>query len=156
MDGVDKVRTIEEERTGKLAVTSVMDLMVLLMAIFAGALLLVVMYTLGELSFFERIRDLATLMVLGFTSRETKRLILRENIVVAVVGLPIGLLLGPWLHRWVLIAGLPSTLQFLPYISLESWISTGVLTLFFAWLVNRVIGAKFKSVNMVEALKSVE
>lgn len=156
MDGVDKVRTIEEERTGKLAVTSVMDLMVLLMAIFAGALLLVVMYTLGELSFFERIRDLATLMVLGFTPRETKRLILRENIVVAVIGLPIGLLLGPYLHRWVLVAGLPSTLQFLPYISLESWISTGVLTLFFAWLVNRVIGAKFKSVNMVEALKSVE
>ncbi len=156
MDGVDKIRTIEEEREGKLAVTGVMDLLVLLMAIFAGALLLVVMYTLGELSFFERIRDLATLMVLGFTPRETKRLILRENIVVAVVGLPIGLLLGPYLHRWVLIAGLPSTLQFLPYISLESWISTGVLTLFFAWLVNRVIGAKFKSVNMVEALKSVE
>ena len=156
MDGVDVVRTIEEERIGKLAVTSVMDLLVLLMAIFAGALLLVVMYTLGELSFFERIRDLATLMVLGFYPRETKRLILREKIVVAVIGLPIGLLLGPWLHRWVLIAGLPSTLQFLPYISLESWISTGILTLFFAWLVNRVIGAKFKSVNMVEALKSVE
>jgi putative ABC transport system permease protein len=156
MDGVDKVRTIGEERVGKLAVTGVMDLLVLLMAIFAGALLLVVMYTLGELSFFERIRDLATLMVLGFTPRETKRLILRENIVVAVIGLPIGLLLGPYLHRWVLIAGLPSSLQFLPYISLESWISTGVLTLFFAWLVNRVIGAKFKSVNMVEALKSVE
>lgn len=156
MDGVDNVRTIEVEREGKLAVTGVMDLLVLLMAIFAGALLLVVMYTLGELSFFERIRDLATLMVLGFTPRETKRLILRENIVVAVVGLPIGLLIGPYLHRWVLIAGLPSTLQFLPYISLESWISTGVLTLFFAWLVNRVIGAKFKSVNMVEALKSVE
>jgi putative ABC transport system permease protein len=156
MDGVDKVRTIQEEREGKLAVTGVMDLLVLLMAIFAGALLLVVMYTLGELSFFERIRDLATLMVLGFYPRETKRLILRENIVVAVIGLPVGLLMGPYLHRWVLVAGLPSTLQFLPYISLESWISTGALTLFFAWVVNRVIGAKFKSVNMVEALKSVE
>ncbi len=156
LDGVDKVRTIQEERMGKLAVTGVMDLLVLLMAIFAGALLLVVMYTLGELSFFERIRDLATLMVLGFYPRETKRLILRENIVVAVIGLPIGLALGPWLHRWVLASGLPSIMQFVPYISLESWISTAVLTLMFAWLVNRIIGAKFKSVNMVEALKSVE
>ncbi len=156
MDGVEKVRTIQEERTGKLAVTGVMDLLVLLMAMFAGALLLVVMYTLGELSFFERIRDLATLMVLGFYPRETKRLILRENIVVAVVGLPVGLLLGPYLHRWVLASGLPSTLQFVPYISPESWISTAVLTLVFAWVVNRIIGAKFKSVNMVEALKSVE
>ncbi len=156
LDGVDKVRTIEEERGGKLAVTGVMDLLVLLMALFAGALLLVVMYTLGELNFFERIRDLATLMVLGFYPRENKRLILRENIVVAVVGLPIGLLLGPYLHRWVLAAGLPSIMQFVPYISLESWISTAVLTLLFAWVVNRIIGAKFKSVNMVEALKSVE
>ncbi len=156
LDGVDKVRTIEEERGGKLAVTGVMDLLVLIMALFAGALLLVVMYTLGELNFFERIRDLATLMVLGFYPRENKRLILRENIVVAVVGLPIGLLLGPYLHRWVLAAGLPSIMQFVPYISPESWISTAVLTLLFAWLVNRIIGAKFKSVNMVEALKSVE
>lgn len=156
MDGVDKVRTIQEERMGKIAVTGVMDLLVFLMALFAGALLLVVMYTLGELSFFERIRDLATLMVLGFYPRETKRLILRENIVVAVIGLPIGLMLGPSLHRWVLASGLPSIMQFVPYISLESWISTAVLTLFFAWVVNRVIGSKFKSVNMVEALKSVE
>lgn len=156
LDGVDKVRTIEDERGGKLAVTGVMDLIVLLMALFAGALLLVVMYTLGELNFFERIRDLATLMVLGFYPRENKRLILRENIIVAVIGLPIGLLLGPYLHRWVLAAGLPSIMQFVPYISLKSWISTAVLTLLYAWLVNRIIGAKFKSVNMVEALKSVE
>ncbi len=156
MDDVDKVRTIEEERSGKLAVTGVMDLLVLLMALFAGALLLVVMYTLGELSFYERIRDLATLMVLGFYPRETKRLILRENIIVALIGLPIGLALGPHLHRWVLATGFPSILQFVPYIARESWLATVALTLAFAWLVNRVIGAKFKSVNMVEALKSVE
>ncbi len=156
MDGVDKVRTIDEERGGKLAVTGVMNLLVLLMAMFAGALLLVVMYTLGELSFYERIRDLATLMVLGFYPRETKRLILRENVIVALMGLPIGLALGPSLHRWVLAAGFPSILQFVPYISRESWIATVILTFAFSWLVNRVIGAKFKSVNMVEALKSVE
>ena len=156
MDGVEKVRTIDEERGGKTSVTGVMDLLVLLMALFAGALLLVVMYTLGELNFFERTRDLATLMVLGFYPRETKRLILRENMIIAILGLPIGLLLGPTLHRWVLAAGLPSILQFVPYISIESWVYTSVLTIAFAWLVNRIIGAKFKKVNMVEALKSVE
>ncbi|NLG24788.1 MAG: ABC transporter permease [Clostridiales bacterium] len=156
LDGVAKARTIEEERGGKVAVTGVMDLLVVVMTLFAGALLLVVMYTLGELNFYERMRELATLMVLGFYPRETKRLILRENIVIAIVGLPVGLLLGPWLHRWVLKSGLPSILQFVPYISTESWIYTGALTLLFAWVVNRLIGAKFRSVNMVEALKSVE
>lgn len=156
MDGVDKVRTIQEERSGKTSVTGVMDLVVLLMALFAGALLFVVLFTLGELNFFERTRDLATLMVLGFYPRESKRLILRENIIIAVMGLPVGLAIGPYLHRWVLASGLPSILQFVPYIAVESWIYTAVLTLFFAWLVNRIIGAKFRSVNMVEALKSVE
>ncbi len=156
MDGVEKARTIQEERGGKTSITGVMDLLVLLMALFAGALLLVVMYTLGELNFFERTRDLATLMVLGFYPRETKRLILRENMIVAILGLPIGLMLGPTLHRWVLAAGLPSILQFVPYISLESWIYTSALTIAFACLVNRIMGTKFKSVNMVEALKSVE
>jgi ABC-type antimicrobial peptide transport system permease subunit len=107
MDGVDKVRTIEEERSGKLAVTGVMDLLVLLMALFAGRCAGGV-YTLGELSFYERIRDLATLMVLGFYPGETKRLILRENIIVALIGLPIGLALGPHLHRWVLATGFPA------------------------------------------------
>jgi putative ABC transport system permease protein len=73
-----------------------------------------------------------------------------------VVGLPLGLLLGPYLHRWVLAAGFPTILEFIPYIALPSWIYTPLLTLAFAWIVNLIIGSRFKEVNMVEALKSVE
>lgn len=156
MDGVAKVRTIVQERTGNEAIVRVLDVVVLMMVIFSGALLLVVLFTLGQLNFFERIRELATLMVLGFYPQETKRLILRENIAVAVIGLPLGLLAGPYLHWWVLTYGFPTMLEFIPYISKTSWIYTPLLTLVFAQIVNFMIGAKFKSVNMVEALKSVE
>ena len=156
MDGVAKTRTIQEERTGNEAVVQVLDVVVLVMVLFAGALLLVVLFTLGQLNFFERIRDLATLMVLGFYPRETKRLILRENIIIAIVGLPLGLYLGPFLHRWVLSYGFPTMLEFIPYIAAESWVYTPVLTLLFAQIVNLLIGVKFKDVDMVEALKSVE
>lgn len=156
MDGVAKVRTIDEERAGNEAVVKVLDVVVLVMALFAGALLLVVLFTLGQLNFFERIRDLATLMVLGFYPRETKRLILRENIVIAILGLPLGLYLGPFLHRWVLTYGFPTMLEFIPHISPQSWILTPLLTLLFARIVNILIGVKFKGVDMVEALKSVE
>ena len=156
LDGVAKVRTIEKERTGNEAIVQVLNVVVLVMVIFAGALLLVVLFTLGQLNFFERMRDLATLMVLGFYPKETKHLILKENIAVAVIGLPLGLLAGPYLHWWVLTYGFPTMLEFIPYIAPSSWIFTPVLTILFAQIVNLLIGAKFKSVNMVEALKSVE
>ncbi len=156
MDGVAKVRTIVQERTGNETIVRVLDVVVMVMVIFAGALLLVVLFTLGQLNFFERVRELATLMVLGFYPRETKRLILRENIAVAVIGLPLGLLAGPYLHWWVLTYGFPTMLEFIPYIATSSWVFTPLLTLLFAQIVNLMIGAKFKSVNMVEALKSVE
>jgi putative ABC transport system permease protein len=156
LDGVAKVRTIDEERTGSEAVVRVLDVVVLVMVLFAGALLLVVLFTLGQLNFFERVRELATLMVLGFYPRESKHLILRENIIIAILGLPLGLYLGPFLHRWVLTYGFPTMLEFIPYIGTASWIYTPLLTLLFAQIVNILIGVKFKSVDMVEALKSVE
>jgi putative ABC transport system permease protein len=156
MDGVAKVRTIEAERTGSEAVVKVLDVVVLVMVLFSGALLLVVLFTLGQLNFFERVRELATLMVLGFYPRESKHLILRENIIIAILGLPLGLYLGPFLHRWVLTYGFPTMLEFIPYIASVSWIYTPLLTLMFAQIVNILIGVKFKSVDMVEALKSVE
>jgi putative ABC transport system permease protein len=156
MDGVAKVRTIDVERTGSEAVVRVLDVVVLVMVLFSGALLLVVLFTLGQLNFFERVRELATLIVLGFYPRETKHLILRENIIIAILGLPLGLYLGPFLHRWVLTYGFPTMLEFIPYIASASWIYTPLLTLLFAQIVNILIGVKFKSVDMVEALKSVE
>lgn len=156
MEGVDTVRTLTGERDSNGVATQVMDLVVVVMVVFAGALALVVLYTLGQLSFFERQRDLATLMVLGFYPRENKRVILRENMIIAVLGIPLGLLAGPYLLEWVLHAGLPNTLEFIPHISRISWLLPPVITLLYAQLVNLFIGTKFKSVNMVEALKSVE
>jgi putative ABC transport system permease protein len=156
MDGVARVRTIDEERTGSVAVVKVLDVVVLVMVLFAGALLLVVLFTLGQLNFFERVRELATLMVLGFYPRESKHLILRENILIAILGLPLGLFLGPFLHWWVLTYGFPTMLEFIPYIASVSWVYTPLVTILFSQIVNILIGAKFKSVDMVEALKSVE
>ena len=156
MDGIDRVRTIDDELDGNASVVIVLNVVVVIMVLFAGVLALVVLYTLGQLNFHERIRELATLMVLGFFPRETKRLILRENTITAIMGIPLGLLAGPMLHGWVLESGLPNTLEFIPYIAPTSWIYAPLLAFGFAQLVNIMIGAKFKDVDMVESLKSVE
>ena len=85
-----------------------------------------------------------------------KKLVLRENIIITVMGLPFGLMLGPPLLQLLLTYGLPNTIQFVSYITQASWLYTVGITMVFAFLVNIILGAKFKSVNMVEALKSVE
>ena len=156
LDGVSRVRTIDAEREANSKVLDVLNLVVVLMVAFSGSLALVVLFNLGQLNFAERIRELATLMVLGFTPREIKRLVLRENLIIACIGMPLGLCAGPVLHRWVLESGLPDTLEFVPVIEPLSWVLTGAFTLLFALLVNWMLGRKFRQVNMVEALKSVE
>jgi putative ABC transport system permease protein len=156
MEGVNTARTLEGERGSNGTITQILDLVVLLMVVFSGALALVVLYTLGQLNFYERQRELATLMVLGFYPRENKRVILRVNMIVTVIAVPAGLFIGPYLLGWVLRAGLPNTLEFIPHIARLSWALTPVITLIFAQLVNYIVGGKFKKLDMVEALKSVE
>ncbi len=156
MDGVSTARTLKQERDSGTATLQIMNVIVVLLVLFSGALELVVFYNLGQLNFSERIRELATLKVLGFTRGEMKKLVLRENIVITAMGLPLGLLLGPPLLQLLLTYGLPNTIQFVSFIAPASWLYTVGTTLIFALLVNSILGAKFKSVNMVEALKSVE
>ncbi|NLD03265.1 MAG: FtsX-like permease family protein [Clostridiales bacterium] len=156
MEGVSTARTLPQERDTGTATLQIMNVIVVLLVLFSGALELVVFYNLGQLNFSERIRELATLKVLGFTRREMKKLVLRENIIITLMGLPLGLMLGPPLLQLLLTYGLPNTIQFVSYITQASWLYTVGITIVFAFLVNIILGAKFKSVNMVEALKSVE
>ena len=156
MEGVSTARTLGQERDSGTATLQIMNVIVVLLVLFSGALELVVFYNLGQLNFSERIRELATLKVLGFTRREMKKLVLRENIIITLMGLPLGLMLGPPLLQLLLTYGLPNTIQFVSYIGPASWLYTLGITMVFAFLVNSILGAKFKSVNMVEALKSVE
>ncbi len=156
LDGVDRCRTVQEERNNKGDFLKIMNIIVLLLVLFSGVLALVVFYNLGQLNFSERVRELATLKVLGFTPNEIKKLVLRENLYITFIGLPLGLVAGPFLLDAVLTYGLPNTIQFVPYLTLPSWIYTAALTIVFALLVNWMLGSKFHQISMVEALKSVE
>ena len=130
------------------------SLVTYILILFGGGLACVVIYNLGIMSFFEQIRALATLMVLGFHENEIRRLQLSENIIFAVGGILLGLPAGFGLTFFfvAVLKDLPLIVSTKPI----SYLLSCVTTLLFAVIVNTVIAHKMRDIDMLGALKSVE
>ncbi len=131
-----------------------LSLIVFVLILFGGVLALVVLYNLGIMSFFEQIRSLATLMVLGFYDKETRKLLLSENVVFAALGILFGLPLGIQLANIILVS--LATFHFNLWVQPLSYAASAAITLGFALVVNILLGAMMKRIDMLGALKSVE
>lgn len=123
---------------------------------FGGVLALVVLYNLGILNYYERMRELATLKVLGFVPKEIKVLVLTENTIFTIVGIIIGVPLGIALLTFMTTSSPQKDMTMLPYIKLTSFIYSGGLTMMFSLFVNKVLGKKINTIDMLGSLKSVE
>ena len=130
------------------------SMVVYILILFGGGLACIVIYNLGIMSFYEQIRSLATLMVLGFHDKEIKTLQLSENIIFAVCGIILGIPLGVALNRMILQA--ITTMDLVEATRPVSLLLSGAITLLFALAVNVVIGRKMRDIDMLGALKSVE
>ncbi len=128
----------------------------LVLMIFGGVLTLVVLYNLGILNFYERMRELATLKVLGFYDNEIKVLVLRENTIFTVIGIIIGIPLGMALTTFILSQSSRENMTFEPYIKGVTFIYAAGLTYMFSIIVNILLKIKLKDIDMLGALKSVE
>ncbi|MGZ9583887.1 ABC transporter permease [Paenibacillus marinisediminis] len=132
------------------------DYVLVLIILSAGALAFVVLYNLTNVNISERIREIATIKVLGFYDNEVSKYVYRENILLTIIGAGVGLVLGVTLHHFIL-----STLALdgvLPSKEIH-WISyllSVVITILFALFVNLVMSRKLKKIHMIESLKSVE
>ncbi|NLK87787.1 MAG: ABC transporter permease [Clostridiaceae bacterium] len=127
-----------------------------LMAAFALSLAFVVLYNMGVLNFIERIREFATLKVLGFYQREIRSLIVRENVIVTLAGILAGVYPGIWLAGMVMAASEPDDMVFVSVVDPVSIIAACGITFAFSLLIQRLLAGKVRSIVMVEALKSVE
>ncbi len=126
------------------------------MLISMGAILaFVVLYNSSILNYTERIRDLATLAVLGFYQREIRALVLTENILSVILGTILGVPLGKGLVD-VIASTLDSRLDLIGKITPINVLLSGTVTLIFALVVNRSVAKKMKDLDMLDALKSVE
>ena len=153
---ISLVETKEEMRSNMLIVLEALQSFQVILIVFSGLLAFAVMMVLGRMNYYERVRELATLKVLGFHQNEMKRLVLRENIWITIFGLPFGYAIGTLLLRTILDQATTPDLEILPLISVFSVALGFAFMLAFTLLVNYIMGRKFKGIDMVASLKSVE
>lgn len=129
---------------------------VLIMIISAGALAFIVLYNLTNVNISERIREIATIKVLGFYDKEVSAYIYRENIILTILGICLGEFIGIFLHRFIMITVEIDNMMFGRNIDYKSFIFSALLTIIFSIMVNIAMYYKLKKVQMVESLKSVD
>ncbi|MNP21372.1 FtsX-like permease family protein [compost metagenome] len=132
------------------------DSVVVVLIVSAAALAFVVMYNLTNINISERIRELATIKVLGFYDSEVAAYVYRENVVLSIIGTILGLFLGIGLHRYVVVTAEIDMVMFIRTIKAIDFIYSAILTIVFSGLVNIVMYRRLKKIDMVESLKSAE
>ncbi len=133
-----------------------LDGVVWVLIIAAAALAFVVMYNLTNINIGERIREIATLKVLGFTKREVAEYVFRENLLLSLLGIILGCAFGIWLHRYVMTTVEVEGMMFGRQIFLLSFGISVLLTFLFTTVVNFVMLPRLAKIDMVESLKTVE
>ncbi|MGN1341541.1 MAG: FtsX-like permease family protein [Oscillospiraceae bacterium] len=134
----------------------IMDLVVIVLIVSAGALAFVVLYNLTNVNITERIREIATLKVLGFYDNEVASYVFRENVILSVIGAAVGLGLGVALCQFVIQTAEIDEVMFGRTIHTLSYVWSFLLTVVFSLIVNQIMRRELKKISMVESLKSVE
>lgn len=129
---------------------------VVVLIVSAGALAFVVVYNLTNINITERVKELATIKVLGFYESEVAAYVYRETAALTVIGTAVGLLLGVVLHQFVIRTAEVDMVMFGRAIYAPSYIFAAVLTVLFSVLVNLVMYRKLAGISMVESMKAPE
>ncbi len=156
MEGVMSVMICQDTAQQVTSMLDALDLVVITVVICAGALAVIVLYNLTNINITERIREIATIKVLGFHSMESAMYVFKENLLLTGFGVVVGMLVGKYLLAFVVSQIKVDIVFFEPQISLFSCILAVILTVLSAVLVDFLLYFMLEKINMAEALKSVE
>ena len=135
---------------------SILNYVVLVLILGSGMLTFVVMLNLTNINIGERMRELATLRVLGFYDKEMYAYIFRENNALSVIGAFVGLLFGKIMHLFVIRTCEVDMVMFVRSAKPLSYVYAFALTIAFSLIVNLLMRPKVRAIDMVESLKSAE
>lgn len=155
-DQIASISVNQDMRDRVSSMLSSLDYIVLLVIVCAGALAFIVLYNLTNINITERIREIATIKVLGFRPLETASYVYRENLILTVIGALLGLPLGNALLAYVIAQIKIDMVSFDTIISTASYLFSIILTFAFTALVSILLYFKLQKINMAESLKSIE
>ena len=135
---------------------SILNYVVLVLILGSGMLTFVVMLNLTNINIGERMRELATLRVLGFYDKEMYAYIFRENNALSVIGAFVGLVFGKIMHLFVIRTCEVDMVMFVRSAKPLSYVYAFALTIAFSLIVNLLMRPKVRAIDMVESLKSAE
>ena len=133
-----------------------LDYVVIILIVSAGLLAFVVLYNLSNVNISERIRELATIKVLGFYNKEVYDYVTRETIILTIIGIILGLAGGYFLNFYILRTCEINTLRFAKIVNPISYVYAILITIVFSAIVNVATYFALKKIDMIESLKSVE
>lgn len=156
---LDKVTGVSVNADTMSRITNMLDRLNLIVVVIiscAAGLAFIVLYNLTNINITERIREIATIKVLGFYKRETSKYVFRENLILTFLGVILGMFLGKALHLFVMNEINVDMIAFDIHILPVSYAYSVLLTFVFAICVNAFMGRKLEKVSMTESLKSVD
>lgn len=156
LDAVSSVTHLANTRKMVDGALSSLDYIILMVVLFSAALAFIVIFNLTNINIAERSREIATVQVLGFYTKETESYVLRENVVLSVLASFIGLPLGIVFHTIVMSMVKIDLVAFNMIIDPTSYIYAVIGTVIFALIVNVIMRRQIGKIHMAESLKAVE
>ena len=133
-----------------------LDQVIVILIVLAALLAFVVLYNLSNINIHERKREIATLKVLGFYNKEVDAYITKENIILTLIGVALGLVFGYFLSGYIISTVEIEKARFIHNVKYLSYIYSTILSFVFTFIVNGITHFSLKKIDMIESLKSVE
>ncbi|MFO7898425.1 MAG: FtsX-like permease family protein [Planctomycetota bacterium] len=143
-------RRLEETLAESMAISNIF------LSLFAGVIAFAIIYNTTSISLTERTRELASLRVLGFTLGEIRRIVFGQNVVLAAVGLALGLPVGVLLCRWLTTVYATDVYRLPFHITRDTFVTTALALALFVLVANLASWRRINRLDMVEVLKRRE
>ena len=155
-NGITSITYMETAKNTLINMTDSLDSVVAILIVSSALLAFVVLYNLSAINISERKREIATLKVLGFYNNEVDSYLNRENILLTIVGIILGLIGGLYLSHFIISTCETDDIMFVRHINTLSYILSTIISIIFSLAVNIITHFNLKKIDMIESLKSVE
>ena len=150
---IQDINSLEEGMSNMLSTMKSMIVLIIFIAIVLGA---VIIYNMGVLSYTEKEYQFATLKVLGFRDRQIRKIFIKQNNIIAVISIILGLPAGFYLTDWLYKTAIEESYDFGANISIMTYVYATIGTFLTSYIVSKILSKKINNIDMVTSLKGNE